>query len=137
MTERHPFKSEAEEGAGEWSKGLTVIARTDENPKSGIKLSVMPIAKPACHQPDPKQAIKKETGTVLTVNAYPTVVRCSEIWGVPCDNWALSGAISTVCALVVPALEARASVRDTKSKMFADPCSVPTNFNALLGVIGK
>lgn len=45
MTERHPFKSEAEEGVGDLSKGLTVIARTDENHKFGIKLSVVPIAK--------------------------------------------------------------------------------------------
>lgn len=45
VTERHPFKSEAEEGVGDLSKGLTVIARRDENHKFGIKLSVVPIAK--------------------------------------------------------------------------------------------
>lgn len=63
-----------------------------------------PVLQAYC-QPDPKQAIKKGTGTTLRVNAYPTVVQCSEPWGIFGDNWAFSGAISTVCALVVPALE--------------------------------
>lgn len=63
-----------------------------------------PVLQAQC-QPGPKQAIKKGTGTVLTVNVYPTVAQGSEPWGIFCDNWAFSGAISTVCTLMVPALE--------------------------------
>lgn len=66
---------------------------------------VMTPALHACHQPNPKQASKKGTGTRLMVSSYPTVGSCSEPWSVSCNNWALSGATCTDCPLMVPALK--------------------------------